>query len=186
VLTLSFFIIIKASSNPSAKQVLTTLQKEHPTWKLPERRVTKFVKKQVKTNKKEAKGDSVTHEDEGSVASQASITKRMAQSTKKRLGSVLKRKKKSKGKDKDSMTPEKKPPSHIQTNTNVTPETIVSPISSAGGEEKEKEVETTPKVQEKEEDAPMDPRDLSVVYEDDNDGSKERQCCGGLCACAIM
>lgn len=131
----------------------------------------------------------MTHEDEGSVASQASITKRMAQSTKKRLGSVLKRKKKSKGKDKDSMTPEKKPPSHIQTNTtNGTPETIVSPITSAGEEEEEKEIETTPKVQEeeKEEDAPMDPRDLSVVYEDDNDGSKEGQCCGGFCACAIM
>jgi hypothetical protein len=113
------------------------------------------------------------------------MAKRMAQSTKKRLGSVLKRKKKSK--DKESLTPEKKPPSHIETNTNVTPETVVSPVSFVGEEEEEKVVETTPKVQEEDtKDEPMDPRDLSVVYEDDNDGSKEGQFCGDFCACAIM
>lgn len=143
--------------------------------------MTKFVKKQIKTKKKEVK-DSVTHDEEDSLASQTSIAKRMAQSTKKKLGSVMKRvKKKGKG---SSATPEKKPPTHIETDMTLDT-TPVSPISSIGEEEKHTaEVVEIPKVVE--EDAKPEPRDLSVVYEDDNDGSKEGQLCGDFCACAIL
>jgi len=74
---------------------------------------------------------------------------------------------------------------------------VVSPISSLGEEETPK-VETpkletpkleTPKLEEKEEVAKpeeQETRDLSVVYEDDNDGSKNKQFCGDFCACAIL
>lgn len=152
------------------------MQEEHPTWKLPERRVTKFCKKQIKSKGKAA--DSVTHDDD-SAASQASMAKRVARSTKKKFGSVLKPfKKKSK-----ATTEIKTPPSHIQTD-GMTAETssLVSPISSVG-EEETTNVVTPQKVEEKKEDAKpeQDAKDLSVVYEDDNDGSKEDQWCGDLC-----
>lgn len=151
--------------------------------------MTKFVKKQAKNNKKEDVKDSVTHEEESSVGSQASRAKRMAQSTKKRFGSVIKRVKK-KGKDTSSSSPSTpKPPSHIH--TDATAETsIVSPISSTG-EDETVDVETpkkeeTVEVAEEEDNDKPDPRDLSVVYEDDNDGKEESKFCGDFCACTIL
>lgn len=129
----------------------------------------------------------MTHDDDSN-ASQASIAKRMAHSTKKKFGSVLKRvKKKGKVTSTESKTT---PPSHIQTD-NLTVETsssLVSPISSVGEEEIAANVVTPTKVEEKQEDVKpeQDARDLSVVYEDDNEGSKEGQMCGDFCACVIL
>lgn len=117
----------------------------------------------------------MTHDDD-SAASQTSMAKRVAQSTKKKLGSVLKRVKK-KGKS----TTEKTPPSHIETDMTEETSSLVSPISSGGEEEKANVA--TPKAEEKEEATKPegDARDLAVVYEDDNDGTKDDQMCGDLC-----
>ena len=160
------------------------MQKENPTWKLPERRVTKFVKKQIKKKGKDQK-DTRTHDDEDSLASQPSITRRMTQNTKKKLGAVFKRGKK---KDKSS---EKMPPTHIHTDAATLATSIVSPISSVGEEEEpkvveEKVVETKAENAVEEQEEVQDARNLSVVYEDDNDGSKEGQFCGACAGCAIL
>lgn len=134
----------------------------------------------------------MTHdeEEEGSVSSQASRARRMAQSTKKKFGSVLKRVKKKKGGDgtpsPSALSKSDLPPSHIH--TDATADTsMVSPISSSGEEETStpKEEQEEVAVVEEEEEEETSPRDLSVVYEDDNDGSKEKQCCGE-CACTMM
>ena len=163
--------------------MFTTLQEDHPTWKLPERRVTKFCKKQIKSKQKDLKDTGTHNADEESLHSQTSMAKRMAQSTKKKFGRVMKRVKKM---NKTTLSPEKKPPTHIQTD-NMTADTsnIVSPMSDVGEDDASAKVEN-PVVEEEDDKPEEDARDVAVVYEDDNDGSREGQFCGGICACTIL
>mmetsp|Transcript_14992 Transcript_14992/g.27095 ORF Transcript_14992/g.27095 Transcript_14992/m.27095 type:complete len:203 (-) Transcript_14992:153-761(-) len=171
----------EVTTKPSVKEVLASLQKEHPSWKLPERRVSKFVKKH-----QAAGADSVTHDDD-SAASHSSKAKRIAFNTKKKIGNLFK--KKSKTTTTTSPTTEKTPPTLIQTDNIIddagtATTNLISPISSVdeGDSPTTPDVVTTEKqeiVTPEEKDAP---RDLSVVYEDDNDGSKDDQmCCTDLC-----
>lgn len=148
------------------------LKNEHPTWKLPERRVSKFVKKQ-----KTAGTDSITHDDD-SAASHSSRAKRVAYSTKKKIGKLFKKK------DKTTKTP----PTLIQTEDNMDDSgtaatNLISPISSVDeGDTTAAAAEVvTPKNEAIVTPEKEDARDLSVVYEDDNDGSKDDQMCGDLC-----
>ena len=77
------------------------------------------------------------------------------------------------------------PPTLIQTDnmddSGTADTNLISPIGSVDEGDTTAEVKTPEKEPEIVTPEKDDARDLSVVYEDDNDGSKEDQFCGNLC-----
>lgn len=178
-----FVLPPKASSNPSTKSVLGTLQTENPTWKLPERRVSKFLKKQIKKREAGEAGQSpaktIDDDDEESVASRTSFARRVASGTKKRVGSVFRRGKK-KGKNEESSIPKE-----LQVETEAREINLLSTFchDSETGERMNEELTKISEAPEKEEVIVIKE---AAVYEDDNDGTEENKFCGGACACVIL
>jgi hypothetical protein len=158
--------------------VLTSIQTENPTWKLPERRVSKFVKKQLKDKGKEVETTGGTlDDDEESTVSQASRVQRMAQGTKNRLSGVFKRGKKKN----DFPTPIKEEPP-TQVHVDAPQDNLLPAMSSDSADYVDPVTKDVDKDETSEPEREVADKEVAV-YEDDNTGTKEEQFCS---ACAIL
>lgn len=144
------------------------LLEHHPDWKIPERRVKKFLKRHLSKH-----GDPSGADDDATITSMVSNNKSPGQ----RLRSLFKIKKnKTSSSNNNNNAPESAPPTipMIDEEDESTPKKGQKTIQE----------EPTVEVQEPEA-APLDQtRSLDQVYSDDNDGKKNDCHCNE--ACAIM
>lgn len=171
---------MQAKSVPSAKELHKTLESENPTWKLPDRRVSKFLKRELKAQGKNAATVAGTKggddDDDVSVTSTASRAKEMAKVTGEKIkklksGSFLGGLSFRKKKREKQATAASSPPLEISTHKireEQAPKKEEVPVSPLP------EPEEPVVVEEKE-------AESKGLYLDDNNGSKEDQLCAEQC-----
>mmetsp|Transcript_25342 Transcript_25342/g.42095 ORF Transcript_25342/g.42095 Transcript_25342/m.42095 type:complete len:199 (+) Transcript_25342:2548-3144(+) len=168
------------NKKPTAKELQYNLECDNPTWKLPERRVNKFLKRELKNQGVAPESSPFGNEDDDeSLVSTASRARELARST---VGS-LKKVVVTPGKKLFSFR-KKKQQKQAASNIDVPPMII-----SAHSIIEEPQVKVPPVVVEEpaalvveEKPAAIKPKELELnKYEDDNDGEKDNQLCADTC-----
>jgi hypothetical protein len=152
----------------AAKDLRSKLLEHHPDWKIPERRVKKFLKRHLSQH-----GDPSEADDDATVVSVSGLI-----GPGKRLRNLFKVNKRDSTKAVANDTPESAP---------VIP--LIADDESPASPEKKEQAEEEPTIEEEEpEPAPLEQtRNLEQAYSDDNDGLKKNDChCHCSEACAIM
>lgn len=150
---------------PSSKELKKLLQTENPDWKLPERRVSKFLRKALKAQGKDVEYG--TDDADESVTSAVGRAKDLAKSTSRKIKNLVSPERKKNGnrnlfsflkkssKDGDIFSAVDAPP----------PVDEVMAVAGTIQEDSEKENE----------------EETESPYHDDNDGKKQDQLCADAC-----
>ena len=165
----------------SVEQLRSKLLEHHPDWKIPDRRVKKFLKRHVRKHGDPSCADDDDDGDDDTTVASATVPLRSPfKSPGKRLRSIFGFHRQS-GTEKKMMTTINAPES--------APESLLPPLASEAASPKNEEEEIIEtKVEELSEPVPVSldqARSVEQVYRDDNDGSKSKDCCS-VEACAIM
>jgi len=166
------YLYILQDGNATPKTVRLRLLKEHEYWKMPERRVGKFVKRQKKASKTEFIAD----DDDVSVVSSVS---RRAKSVAKGVGRMFGRNSKRKAKESAPATLPV-PASLLGTiTTEVADPHDDDPLDSLLTPFKEKSSTVF-------EEEGVETEARALIFEDDNDGKKQGGFCQPCEGCAIL
>jgi len=172
-----------------AKKARDHVVKQHPNWRVPERRVRKFVKRQVAAvdHKTASTGGA---EDEGDDHSVTSVTKRVKGMVKKIFGGAPKKKKAAAV---STTSKDEAPMAEIQTHSilpDLTPDNSFDAETNLLAVPEAAEVDRTlPFVATTtgDDDGKNNQEKEAEVYKDDNDGKKEGGCCAPVGeACVVL
>lgn len=170
---------MKSNKKPAVKELQKTLESENPTWKIPDRRVSKFLKRELKKRGLPPPESSPEDDDEESIISSSTRARELARSTVGSLKKVVSpgkaffsfRKKKQ---QKQAASSIDIPPMEISTHK-------MAQASPLNDEIVDDSVFEQPMLELEPEPEP-EPKGVGLNnYADDNDGSKENQLCANNC-----